>query len=312
MGHHRHDCDKGKNCKCPTGPTGPTGAMGATGFGVTGPVGPTGAKGMSQKTGGSIVYQPGAPATIAPVYKTWAEIENVVNSLEGCCELLFDMTGSGYPLSVPATANLDGKGRLQIRGVGPNGEAAFAIEDGGQIKNVMSWHDIVVRGKSNIKAPVLYDIPGMIVECFDATFTFNEVCSQPVLQVADTVAQYISFFFEVSSELRNNHNPGHAVIDSGASNELFVSIGALFFASPFNGTISGPASATLNVQTDGSVPPATAAEFPLFLGTFVGALIDDAANISYTPANPVDWNGTPPKTIKEALDRIAAKITPIP
>jgi hypothetical protein len=36
------------------------------------------------------------------------------------------------------------------------------------------------------------------------------------------------------------------------------------------------------------------------------------ASVAYTPACDADWSGNPPATIQEALDRIAAKIGPIP
>jgi hypothetical protein len=35
-------------------------------------------------------------------------------------------------------------------------------------------------------------------------------------------------------------------------------------------------------------------------------------SILYTPASSANWNGTPPTTVQQALDRIAAKIGPIP
>ena len=33
--------------------------------------------------------------------------------------------------------------------------------------------------------------------------------------------------------------------------------------------------------------------------------------VTYTPASAADWNGTPPATVGEALDRIAAMLGPI-
>jgi hypothetical protein len=40
--------------------------------------------------------------------------------------------------------------------------------------------------------------------------------------------------------------------------------------------------------------------------------LNDAAGLGYTPANPADWSlGPVPKTVQEALDRIAAKIAPV-
>jgi hypothetical protein len=42
----------------------------------------------------------------------------------------------------------------------------------------------------------------------------------------------------------------------------------------------------------------------------VGAVADEAA--TYAPASSTDWSGSPPSTIAEALDRIAAALGPIP
>lgn len=39
--------------------------------------------------------------------------------------------------------------------------------------------------------------------------------------------------------------------------------------------------------------------------------VDDAFGLAYTPTNPGDWIAPPPTTVQEALDRIAAKISPV-
>lgn len=41
-------------------------------------------------------------------------------------------------------------------------------------------------------------------------------------------------------------------------------------------------------------------------------LLDNAIGLAYTPTNLVDWSGITPTSVSDALDRIAAKITPIP
>lgn len=41
-------------------------------------------------------------------------------------------------------------------------------------------------------------------------------------------------------------------------------------------------------------------------------LIADAIRMTYTPAVLANWSGVAPTSIANALDRIAAKITPIP
>ena len=40
--------------------------------------------------------------------------------------------------------------------------------------------------------------------------------------------------------------------------------------------------------------------------------LTDAYSLGYTPASSANWNGTPPDNVQSALDRIAAKIGPIP
>ena len=39
--------------------------------------------------------------------------------------------------------------------------------------------------------------------------------------------------------------------------------------------------------------------------------VNDAFGSAYTPTNPADWTAPPPTTVQEALDRIAAKISPV-
>ena len=40
--------------------------------------------------------------------------------------------------------------------------------------------------------------------------------------------------------------------------------------------------------------------------------VDDAFSIAYTPTTLADWSGVPPTSVGDALDRIAARISPIP
>lgn len=44
----------------------------------------------------------------------------------------------------------------------------------------------------------------------------------------------------------------------------------------------------------------------------IDALEDRVENAPYSAAVSADWSGSPPTTIKQALDRIAATLGPIP
>lgn len=211
-----------------------------------------------------VVYAPGIANPSAPFVNTWDAVESAVNAVDGACQLWVDQTGIAGYAQVPATCDLDGKGRLEIIGKGPNGEAGLTFADGAQIRNVQTFRTIVLRGSGNARPPLLWNLDGMICECFDATFLFAVACTQPVMSIVAPVT-YISFFFSHSSELRNSNNPGAAVLDIGAGVLCFLPIDTLFFPSSFDGKISGPVGSTLQIQIDASLPPTFT--LPAFLGT---------------------------------------------
>jgi hypothetical protein len=72
--------------------------------------------------------------------------------------------------------------------------------------------------------------------------------------------------------------------------------------------VSGAGGTWFN-QHDASFPHQTTANF---FGATTEILTDQAPEVGYTPAVLVDWSGVSPLTVAHALDRIAAKITPIP
>jgi hypothetical protein len=268
------------------------------------------ASAASNKPQSIITWQPGAVNPVPPVYNDWNQIEAVVNALQGNAILITDDTGTPGFMHVPSTANLDGRGRLEIVGGGPNGESEVVIDDGGQLQNVRSWRTIAVRSEPTIKPSILYNIDGLIVECLDATFLFDNGGGGTLPVIECDPASYMGFFFIASSELRNSHNPGHAVLNVGNNVLLFFTINCLDFPSTFDTTISGPATSSIQFQLDASVPQTIS--LPAFLGATSIVQIDDAVGVTYTPADLVHWSGVAPTSVKNALDRIAAKITPIP
>jgi hypothetical protein len=268
------------------------------------------ASAASSKPQAIITWQPGAVSPVAPVYNDWNQVEAVVNALQGNAILITDDTGTPGFMHIPSTANLDGRGRLEIVGGGPNGESEVVIDDGGQLLNVRSWRTIAIRAEPTIKPSILYNIDGLIVECFDATFLFDFGGGGTLPIIECDPASYMGFFFIASSELRNSHNPGHAVLNVGPNVILFFTINCLDFSSSFDNTISGPATASIQFQIDASVPPVI--NIPAFLGAVSITQIDNAPGVTYTPSNLADWSGIAPLNVQNALDRIAAKITPIP
>ena len=262
-----------------------------------------------------IVYAPALLNPTPPVYNDWNQIEAIVNARQGAVRLLIDQSGGVGFADIPATANLDGRGRLEIIGAGPRGEPQMKMADGAQIKNVREWRTIVVRAAPTIRSPIVYDLNGLDVECFDATFLFP-AGGAPTLPIIDVIPGnilfpgYLGLFMLSSSELKNNNAPGVPVLHIGDGITLLLSIGTLFFGSTFDHTISGTAAATLNVQTDASLPTNIVLA-PEFVGSLSRTQIDQAPGMGYTPAVLANWTGVSPETVQIALDRIAAAIGPI-
>jgi hypothetical protein len=263
---------------------------------------------VATQTKSLIVWAPGIPNPAPPVYQQWSDIEAVVNSLEGAVRLMVDMTGLPGFAQVPATANLDGRGRMEIVGAGPRGEVQMEMLDGAVIKNVREWRTVVVRATPTIRVPIQFDINGLVVEGFDATFQFGaNTATLPVIQTAPGI--YTALLFNVSGQLRNSHNPGKAVLDIGAGSSLLMAVAANVFGVTFVDTISGPVGTSIDLQIDSTLVPPT---FAAFFGTLSVTQVSTAAGTAYAPAVPANWVGTPPATVQEALDRIAAAVGPIP
>ena len=80
----------------------------------------------------------------------------------------------------------------------------------------------------------------------------------------------------------------------------------------FNGNeVGGVVGYTIQWENDSTEAPLTSS---LMFGTVIPIPMSSPANIPYV-ANPTYWAGSPPTTVQEALDRIAAVVgnpTPIP
>jgi hypothetical protein len=68
-----------------------------------------------------------------------------------------------------------------------------------------------------------------------------------------------------------------------------------------------------NLETTGGMEGAQRAlsEVSLDIDSVEGRL-DAVETLPYSAAAPADWSGTSPATVKEALDRLAAALGPIP
>jgi hypothetical protein len=252
-----------------------------------------------------IVYQPAAVNPLPPVYSDWNKVENLVNTLQGAAQIIVDATGtSDFKAHVPATAALDGKGRLKILGVGADEETRMVIDNGGQIKNVREWRSINLLSATTTVPPVRYDIDGIAVECFDTTFISETGATQPLVSFpGNNPGGYGILLMYGSSEfIRAAGTP--PLLSLGNGFLLLWGLGVLWFGASFDGMVSGPASAQIQVQTDASLPATFS--WPDFLGSVQFVQIDRAPGLAYTPGVPPNWASPPPTNMQQAADRMAA------
>lgn len=91
----------------------------------------------------------------------------------------------------------------------------------------------------------------------------------------------------------------------GASATMEDDASCTIIGSVFPGSFTGPNTTSVKIDSTSS----------LYGGTITGPEIiysDNSNTMKYTPANSSDWVNPQPKTIQEALDRIAASGGPIP
>ena len=75
---------------------------------------------------------------------------------------------------------------------------------------------------------------------------------------------------------------------------------------------TGGAGAILQIHYDASVPVSQVSPQPDWAGLVLPAAIDNAGGVAYAPSVLANWSGVAPSSTANALDRIAAKIGPIP
>jgi hypothetical protein len=144
------------------------------------------------------------------------------------------------------------------------------------------------------------------------TINFTNLYQDPVLQTLSTKVQ-VNVFLK-----KGGFNNAPLFVDSTKVQNILKLI------SVFSGANVGGPSALVELGNDvsGILPiinggtglNAIGASGTVLTsnGSGVNYQFITAAVVEYTPASSANWNNNPPTTIRAALDRIAAKIGPIP
>jgi hypothetical protein len=253
-----------------------------------------------------IIFRPGV-ASLGNVFATWAEIKAVIAVTNGALTVFVDDS------IAPAVASLgmtDCQGRVTFTSAFQHEKPVtvkLVLPDGAVLKDVKAIGGFLTVEAQGMTIPNFVFTPDRALSLFDGGVLSN-VGTQPVIRLAANAFFVVTF---TGSSIFSNPTPGAGpFVDlsaAGAQAVIFTVTGSGFTT---NNTVTGAAGTSAIFQFDASL-----GNFPINPG-FAGATqklpIDDSLFISYTPAVLANWSGVAPTSNADALDRIAAKIGPIP
>jgi len=262
----------------------------------------------------TIVYRPGAPSSGNAV-ATWEEVMEFLGQVEGAT--VYVDTSRQTPIGTPAPVP-PGVYNLRFAQLGsvllPTGIVVLDVQDGAVLQNLKGITDgLELRVHPSAAPCFTYPDQAGVPQVFAAYrgALIDNQGSVPAIEVAS------GEFFVVAGTFSGFVGPQGGVCSQPIVNAADGAIVACVdnFGVWSQNWLSGEAGATLVYTALGPSFPEPPPALPSFLGSVVFG--PDDGNLSrsprvvYSPAVPADWSGSPPSTVQEAFDRIAAAIGPI-
>lgn len=254
-----------------------------------------------------IIFRPGGVAG-GNVFTTWASAFAALQSVQGATTLYVDSSIAAANVP-PGTYDGFGAAKLSAYVAGAD---VLTILDGATLHDWAKFEGLVVACQCLTTNALSFENNFLFVMDDFASIVLEAGATVPALQ---TVGGGLFSMASRLSVLDNSLAPTIPVIDisANATGRFFVQGAALHFEFLVTGNeVGGPETSTVAWEADGSTPPLGSV---LFSGTNQYDPSNSAPNLLYFPAVPGNWAGSPPSTIQQALDRIAANTTnahPIP
>jgi hypothetical protein len=253
-----------------------------------------------------IIFRPGG-VSLGNVFATWAEIKAVIAVTSGALTVLVDDSLAPAVVSAGVT---DCQSRVTFTSAFQHelpSTVKLLLPDGAILKDVRAINGFLTVVTEGTTAPNFQFTPDRSLSLVDGGVISN-VGTQPVIRLAANAFFVITL---AEASIFSNPTPGSGpLIDlsaPGAQAVIFIVTGSGFTT---DNTVTGVAGTTAIFQFDASL-----GNFPTnpgFTGTTQKFVLDDALFMSYTPAVLANWNGLAPTSTANALDRLAAKVGPVP
>lgn len=256
---------------------------------------------LGNEVGSTFVFRPGGQAG-GNVYTDWGSMIAAAVATPGPKSLQID--GSLAPAVVPAgTWNLDNCTLLASVPVGQIGTQAGSLTfaNGAQLAFNFLRVGAFITLISNSQSPVISMAGSLMILQDGATLKCLAGAAPFISATGGTFSILVMTDY---SNLVVSPSPG-PVITVGVGSTLILDTSAAANGIPAHG-IAGAGTCLLQLSSD------SAFFAPQDVATLTTTLISKASQMSYTPASNANWNNSAPATVAAALDRIAAKITPIP
>lgn len=251
-----------------------------------------------------IIFRPGAPSN-GNVVGTWAEVKAYIAATNGALNIFVDSS------LAPAVVDLgitDFQNRAFLRpaaSVLAPVPMQLDVPDGALLKDLPGVIFGLVVALHGTSGPTLSFSKGVSFGVFGGAVIDNQG-TVPAIDVDPAL-----FGLVISTALGGRISATGAPIVSvpNPGQQLIITA---FTAGAFTGpsVAIGPVGAGLQIIYDASAQ--SLPNVPGWLGTIVFSPLGKATQVDYQPAVLADWSGVAPTSVANALDRIAAKIGPIP
>ncbi len=252
----------------------------------------------------SVVWRPGGVAA-GNVVTTAAAVQAAIDRVQGAITVYIDTSLAAANVNV----NWNGYGSAQIATT--NDSDFFTILDGFTLTNFASMQGLTAVCQCVTTQAFAFGIYESFLLWNFATISLAAGALVPAI-VAPAGAGVTFAMFSLLGSLDNSNAPTIPVVSTavGGWTTFYPHSSAFNFSFLSTGNeIGGGPGSQVSWENDDTVAPLASA---LFTGTLNQDPSSDAGNASYTAANVANWSGTNPTSIANALDRIAAKIGPIP
>jgi hypothetical protein len=255
-----------------------------------------------------LIFRPGEPTPIGNIFATWSSLVAAAQLLVGHKIIYIDTTLGAA--TIPAGA-WDFLTPTEFRGSPATQNkpgTVLTIADGATLANVFVFRDVGIDSQSTT---FIIDVPDINTRYqFFGTANVIQTGAAGAFIRHNRANRVVEIDLYETSAFRAN---------AGAIVLNMTIAASILLMSVFDGgslgvsTLAGVAAVATQLAITSPAASASQIQAGLPGGVFTAVnRLSVSPQIAYTPAVLADWNGVAPTDLANALDRIAAKITPIP